>query len=120
MKPQKKNAGGRKSEQHPYHPHPKPSSVQIAVGCALQESVSTATNEHARIDHQPSQQSSPIFMNLTEIRHAFFLWFRTACFSMLLYCSQGVPVGWLKNLLRLTLFSLFFSLFFTQSDSLLS
>ena len=27
----KKNAGGRKSEQHPYHPHPKPSSVQSAV-----------------------------------------------------------------------------------------
>ena len=23
---------GRKSEQHPYHPHPKPSSVQSAVG----------------------------------------------------------------------------------------
>ena len=24
----KKNPGGRKNEQHPYHPHPKPSSVQ--------------------------------------------------------------------------------------------
>ncbi len=58
IKPQRKNAGGRKSEQHPYHPHPKPSSVQSAVGGAHQESVSTATNEHARIDHQPSQQSS--------------------------------------------------------------
>ena len=58
MKPQRKNAGGRKSEQHPYHPHPKPSSVQSAVGGAHQESVSTATKEHARIDHQPSQQSS--------------------------------------------------------------
>ena len=28
----KKNAGGRKSYQHPYHPDPKPSSVQSAVG----------------------------------------------------------------------------------------
>ena len=27
IKPQRKNAGGRKSEQHPYHPHPEPSSV---------------------------------------------------------------------------------------------
>ena len=24
IKPQRKNAGGRKSEQHPYHPRPKP------------------------------------------------------------------------------------------------
>ena len=51
IKPQRKNAGGRKSKQHPYHPHPKPSSVQSAVGGAHQELVSTATNEHARIDH---------------------------------------------------------------------
>ena len=58
IKLQRKNAGGRKSEQHPYHPHPKPSSVQSAVGGAHQEAVSTATNEHAIIDHQPSQQSS--------------------------------------------------------------
>ena len=58
MKSQRKNAGGRKSEQHPYHPHLKPSSVQSAVRGVHQESVSTATNEHARIDHQPSQQSS--------------------------------------------------------------
>ena len=57
IKPQRKNAGGRKSEQHPYHPHPKPLSVQSAVRVAHQESVSTATNEHARIDHRPSQQS---------------------------------------------------------------
>ena len=57
IKPQRKNAGGRKNEQHPYHPHPKPLSVQSAVGGAHQESVSTATNEHAKIDHQPSQQS---------------------------------------------------------------
>ena len=49
---------GRKSEQHPYHPHSKPSSVQSAVGGAHQESVSTATNKHARTDHQPSQRSS--------------------------------------------------------------
>ena len=54
----KKNPGGRKNEQHPYHPHPKPSSVQSAIEGAHQESVSTTTNEHARIDHQPSQQSS--------------------------------------------------------------
>ena len=58
FKPQRKNAGGRKSEQRPYHPCPEPSSVQSAVGGAHQESVSTATNERARIDHQPSQQSS--------------------------------------------------------------
>ena len=51
IKPQRKNAVGRKSEQHPYHPHSKPSSVQSAVGGAHQELVSTATNEHARIDH---------------------------------------------------------------------
>ena len=44
MKPQRKSAGG--GEQHPYHPHPKPSSVQSAVGDAHQESVSTATSEH--------------------------------------------------------------------------
>ena len=58
MKPQRKVAGGRKSVQHPNHPQPKPSSVQSAVGCAHQESVSTATNERAKIDHQPSQKSS--------------------------------------------------------------
>ena len=57
-KPQRKNAGGRMSKQHPYHPHPKPSSVQSVVGSAHQESVSTATKEHAKFDHQPSQQSS--------------------------------------------------------------
>ena len=28
----KEIAGGKKSEQHPYHPHPKPSSVHSAVG----------------------------------------------------------------------------------------
>ena len=58
MKPKGKKAGGRKSEQHPYHPHPTPSSVQSAVECAHQELVSTATSERARIDHQPFQQSS--------------------------------------------------------------
>ena len=52
VKPQRKNAGGRQSEQHPYHPHPKRSSVQSAVGDGHRESVSTATNEHAKIDHQ--------------------------------------------------------------------
>ena len=58
MQLQRKDAGGRKSEQPPNHPEPKPLPVQSAVGGAHQESVSTATNEHARIDHQPSQQSS--------------------------------------------------------------
>ena len=58
MKPQKEKRRRIKSEQHPYHPHPKPSAVQSVVWCAHQESVSTATNERARIDHQPSQQSS--------------------------------------------------------------
>ena len=54
MKPQRRYAGGRKNKQHSYHPHPKPSPVQSAVGGAHQESVSTATSEHARIDRQPS------------------------------------------------------------------
>ena len=44
----------QKGEQHPRHPHPKPSPVQSAVSGAHQESVSTATKKHARIDHQPS------------------------------------------------------------------
>ena len=35
MKPQRKDVGSRKSEQYPYHPKLKPSSVQSAVGlCA--------------------------------------------------------------------------------------
>ena len=46
------------SEQHPYHPHPKPLSVQSVVGGVHQESVSTATNDHARMDHKPFLQSS--------------------------------------------------------------
>ena len=58
IKPQRKNAGGRKSEQHLNHPQPKPSSVQSAVGCAHQESDTIATNERAKTHHQPSQQSS--------------------------------------------------------------
>ena len=58
MKPQRKNAGGRKSEHHSNHPQSKPSSVQSAVGCAHHESVSTATNERARFDHQSSPKSS--------------------------------------------------------------
>ena len=58
MKLQRKNAGGRKGEQLPYHfdLHSKPLSVQSAVVCVHQESVSTATNECARIDHHPSQK----------------------------------------------------------------
>ena len=58
IKPQRRNAEGKKSEQHPYHPQPKPSSAQSAVGDAHQKSVSTPTIEHTKIDHQPSQQSS--------------------------------------------------------------
>ena len=58
IKPQRKNTEGRKKEQHSYHPHPKPLSVQSEVVGAHQELVSTATNEHARTDQQPSQQSS--------------------------------------------------------------
>ena len=48
MKPQNKDSGGRKSEQHPNHPQRKPSSVQSAAECEHQEADSTATNEHAR------------------------------------------------------------------------
>ena len=55
---QRKDAGGRKSEQHPYHPQPKSSFLQGAVECSHQESDSTATKEHARTDHQPSQKPS--------------------------------------------------------------
>ena len=57
MKQQRKDAGSRKSEQHPNHPEPKPSSVQSVVGSALQESDTTATNKRARTDLQPSQKS---------------------------------------------------------------
>ena len=49
MKPQRKNAGGRKSEQHPNHPQPEPSSVPSAVGGTHQESDSTVCNEHTII-----------------------------------------------------------------------
>ena len=37
VKPQRKSAGGRKSKQPPYHPQPKPSPVQRAVGYAHQK-----------------------------------------------------------------------------------
>ena len=36
--PQRKEAGGRKSEQQPHHPQPNPLSDQSAVECAHQES----------------------------------------------------------------------------------
>ena len=55
MKPQWKDAGGRKSVQHPNPPQPKLSPVQGAVGSAHQESDSTVTNKHSRTDHQPSK-----------------------------------------------------------------
>ena len=49
----------QKKQHNPYHPQPKPSSVQSTVGCAHQELDSTATSEHVRTDHQPSQKSPP-------------------------------------------------------------
>ena len=54
----KEKTQGAETASIPSPLHPKPSSVQSVEGDAHQESVSTATNEHARIDHQPSQQSS--------------------------------------------------------------
>ena len=48
MKPQRRNAGDRKSQHHPIHLNANPSFGQIAVECAHQESVSTATNERAK------------------------------------------------------------------------
>ena len=79
MKPQQKNTVGRKSKQHPYHPHPKLSSVQSAVGCAHQKSDSTATNERAKIDHQlsqksPSAKNEPTYWSLS-LLHISFNWF---------------------------------------------
>ena len=58
MKPQRKKGEGRKSEQHSSHAQPKPSSVQSVVGGVHLQSDSTATNEHARTDHQPFPNSS--------------------------------------------------------------
>ena len=52
--PQRKEAGGRKSEQHPNHPQLKPSFVQRAVGSVYHASDSTAISEHETTDHQPS------------------------------------------------------------------
>ena len=54
MKLQRKDAGGRKSGQHPNHPQSEPSPVQSAVGSAHQEADSTATKEHAKKDHHLS------------------------------------------------------------------
>ena len=106
IKPQRKKAGDRKSEQHPYHPHPKPSSVQSAVGGAHQESVSTATNEHARIDHQPSQQSSSarnepsssylfIYLLLFLIFYCLFVFVFLCCCCCCFLAKVGVlPCGY--------------------------
>ena len=74
MKPQRKNAGGRKSEQHLYHSHPKPSSVQSAVGCAHQESASTAANERAGTDHRPSRKSSSARNEPSRYVHIICIW----------------------------------------------
>ena len=51
-----KAAKEERRRQKEHHPHLKPSFVQRVVGGAHQESVFTATSEHARIDHQSSQQ----------------------------------------------------------------
>ena len=59
MKPQRKDAGERKIEEHPNHPQPKPSPVQSAVGSACTSRIRlTATNDYAGNDHQPSPKSS--------------------------------------------------------------
>ena len=57
MKLERKDGGGRKSQQHPNYPQPKPSPVQSAVESAHQESDSKATNMHAKTGHQPSPKS---------------------------------------------------------------
>ena len=46
VKPQREDAGSRRSEQHLNHPQPKPSPVHGAVGSARQESDSRGTNGH--------------------------------------------------------------------------
>ena len=43
------------SKQLPNHPQLKPSPDLSAAGSVHQESDSTATNEHARTNHQPFQ-----------------------------------------------------------------
>ena len=48
----------RQKEQAASLPSSSQTFVKSTVGGAHQESVSTDTNEHARIDHQPSPQSS--------------------------------------------------------------
>ena len=57
VKPQRKDAGGRKSKQPPNLSQTKPSTVQSTVGSTHQESDSAANNENAtkKIDHQPSK-----------------------------------------------------------------
>ena len=79
-KPQRKNAGGRKREQHPDHPQPKPPPVQSTVGSRHQELDFTATNKYARTDHQPSQifvcDESVIIRSLHSLFFLFFLLLR--------------------------------------------
>ena len=90
MKPQRKDTGGRKSEQHPNLPQLKPSSVQITVECALQESDSTAINDHARTDHQSSKKSS----FASNPSSTWFLWLTFCiCFLffkfLIVFCTFG-------------------------------
>ena len=60
IKPQRKEAGGRKSEQPPNHHQPQPLTVSSALGFAHQESGSAATNKPARTEHQPLQKPSSV------------------------------------------------------------
>ena len=62
MKPKRTDAGGRKSEQYPYHPHPKRSSVPSAVGGAHQELSLEPPTSVQNIDNQPSPKSPELFL----------------------------------------------------------
>ena len=71
MKTQRKDAGGRKSLQHPNLPQPKPLPVQSAVESVHQESDSIA-NKHARTDHQFSQ--NPCLQAVSQQQHSLLEW----------------------------------------------
>ena len=64
MKPQRKDAGDRKSEQRTNHPQPKPLPVQSAAGTTHQELDCAATNKLIRTDHQPSQNPCLLFTSV--------------------------------------------------------
>ena len=75
VKPQKKDAGGRQSEQSLNHLKPKPSPVQRAVGSEHQASDSTATNGRARDDPQTSQILVCEESSIIDIAFFFFFFF---------------------------------------------